>query len=114
MQFARVIRIERDLQRANPAVLDVESALVPDLRDPLVVEAEASNAQVEERSSIVSLDVGRQHACRCLRCAPAGWTGIDDRRNEPARRQFASDRASDDARADDYNVSHKTTIDIRS
>ena len=75
MQLARVIRIERDLQRANPAVLDVEPALVRDLRDPLVVEAEASNAQVEQRSSIVSLDVGASMPADACVAPPPGGRG---------------------------------------
>jgi hypothetical protein len=61
-QALRRARVQRDLQAAGPAVLDVDPGLGANGFDPRVVEVQAPRRQLEEGPSFVRFDVGGQDA----------------------------------------------------
>ena len=101
LQRRRLPGIERDLERADPAVLDVNARLAPHVADPIVVQIEAAKTEVEERAAGMGFDVWREHPGRRLRGAAGDRAIVDDRAVDAAHRQAARDRAADDAGADD-------------
>ena len=100
-QVGRVPRIERDLERADPPILDVDPGLVPHGRDPAVVEIETADGQIEQRPGFVRLDVGREHPRRGLRGPAADRAIVDHGAGHASHRELARDRAADDPGTDD-------------
>ena len=98
-QLRRMIDVEGDLERPDPAVLHVEPGVAREPPDPVVVEREAADAKVEQRSALVPLDIRRQHAGRRLRRAATRVAIVDYRAPDTPRRQFPRHRGADDPSA---------------
>ena len=103
--------VERDFERAGAPVRDGDPPLAAATpRDELVVQLEAADGELEQRTAFVRLDVRRQHAGRRLRRAHAGRPIVDDLDRRAAPRQLVRDRAADDAGADDNDVARSCHV----
>jgi hypothetical protein len=103
VKFRGVRRVERDLEGADAAILDVEGGVPRDARDPLVIKREAAHAEVEQRSPLMRLHIRGEHACGRLRRAAAWLALVDHDDGDLPHRQFAGDGGPDHPRADDQN-----------
>ena len=101
----RMRAVERHLQRTDSPVLDIDVGFAADGSNPVVVEVEAANTQVQHRRSLVYFDVRREHSRRGLRGAGGDGTIVDCCAGEAADGEFPCDRAPDDAGAHDDNPS---------
>ena len=75
-----------------------------DTPDEIVVQIEAPDREVEQRSHLVRLDEWREHARRCLRRAHADRSVVDDVDRRATPSQLMRDSAANNAGADDDDV----------
>ena len=108
LQRAQLGLVGRDIDRAGAAIRNRRAAVGGHALDEPIVEREAADGEVEQRAALARLDIGRQHAGRCLRRAHPDRPLVDDLDGGAAARQLVRHRAPDDAGADDDDVGGAT------
>jgi hypothetical protein len=100
----RVGGVERHVEDAVAAVLDVEPALRLQLRDPPRIAPAALDAEAQYGPGMVRLGLRRHHARRGPARLTRQLAPLDEHRAEPAARQLACHRAAHEPSADDDDV----------
>ncbi len=96
-QKARGGLVGRDLQRTAAPVVDQGAGLGGGAADEVVVEIEAAQRQLEERTAFVRFDVRREHSGRRLRRSARDRARVEQPNLRAAPRKLARDRATNDA-----------------
>ncbi len=103
-QHARVIGAERDVEDAVLPVLDVETALRLEARDPFRIEPPALEREAQERPGTLALRLRRHHPGGGAARLAGELRPLEEHGARAATRQLARERAADQPAADHDDV----------